>query len=247
MDSLVAFANICDTIHVRLASDLKLAARGPFAEGVILDKNNLVLRAALALKHISNGPAGAELTLTKNLPVAAGIGGGSADAAATIRALIRLWDIHWEDHDFSALALSLGADVPVCLYGRAAFMGGIGDRVKPGPILPPTYLVIVNPGVAVSTPAVFKARIGPYSEPAYGTYQSGSAVELARQLAQPCNDLTAPAISIAPEVGRVLGALDSAEDCLIARMSGSGATCFGMFETNRLASTAASIISEEHP
>ena len=247
LESLVAFANVCDSIRARPAQDLTLAVRGPFAERLILDDNNLVLRAARALQNAANIEEGAQLTLTKNLPVASGIGGGSANAAATIRALVRLWDVQPSNLDFSALALSLGADVPVCLYGRVAFMSGIGEKIQPAPQIPPAYLVIVNPGITVSTPAVFKARKGPYSEPVKKTHESDSLPDFTRQLASRCNDLTAPAIAMAPVIGRVLSSLDSAKDCLIARMSGSGATCFGIFEMESQAKKAASRIEMMHP
>ena len=189
LDSLVAFASVSDRVHVEPAPELSLEIEGLFAEGLVPDEGNLVWRAAKALRAMAEISNGARMTLTKNLPVASGIGGGSADAAATVRALVRLWGVNPATQDLSGLALTLGADVPVCLYGRSAYIRGIGGRIRPGPALPSAYLVLVNPGVAVSTSTVFKARRRPYSLPSPDLDETDDVADFVDQLARRGNDL----------------------------------------------------------
>ena len=247
LDSLVAFASISDYVEVRPGVDLELAIIGPFADELEPNEDNLVLRAARTLQKIGKINNGAKLILTKNLPVAAGIGGGSSNAAATLRALVSLWNLNYSYEELNSIALTLGADVPICLYGRAAFMRGIGERIKSGPILPPANLVIVNPRVRISTPAVFKARQGPFSRPVREPVEFDSIGDLANQLALNDNDLTQPAILIEPVIKAVLAALESANDCLLSRMSGSGGSCFGVFEKECQAAKAAKDIAKRYP
>jgi 4-diphosphocytidyl-2-C-methyl-D-erythritol kinase len=248
LDSLVAFANVHDTISIVDAPGLSLINSGPFGAGLPNDQNNLVLRAARQLQDISGTSQGAEITLTKRLPVASGIGGGSADAAAVIKALVRLWDLHPGQHDLSGLALGLGADVPVCLFGQAAFMSGIGEYLSPVGLLPDVPVVLVNPGVGVSTPAVFKARTGDFSSSAQFEDPPQNLDQLVQLLCDNrTNDLMAPAISLEPVIGETLSAIEAQNGCRFARMSGSGATCFGFFETQSEAEIASQQISAEHP
>ena len=238
LDSLVVFAAVGDVVSVHPAAEISLQIDGPFADDVPGGGDNLVLRAAEALAERTGMQAGAAITLTKNLPVASGIGGGSADAAATIKALVRLWGVHPGTHDLSGLALDLGADVPVCLFGRPAFMGGIGEQLEPAPDLPDAALVLVNPGVAVSTPEVFGARVGVFSSGARFEGESVNAAGLADGLRGGGNDLFAPAMKVAPEIGEVISVIEATDGCLLARMSGSGATCFGLYETMAAADSA---------
>ncbi|HET9147591.1 MAG TPA: 4-(cytidine 5'-diphospho)-2-C-methyl-D-erythritol kinase, partial [Acetobacteraceae bacterium] len=170
-----------------------------------------------------------------NLPVASGIGGGSADAAAALRLLGREWGVAPDP----SLALRLGADVPVCLASRPARMGGIGESLQPAPRLPRFGMVLANPGVPVATPAVFAARQGGFSPPATLPEAWEDARAMARDLAGLGNDLEAPAISLQPAIGAVLEALAGCPGCLLSRMSGSGATCFGLFATEAEAGVAA--------
>ena len=166
LDSLVAFADVADTVTVRPAESLSLTIDGPFAASLAAEpaSDNLVTRAARLLAESAGRPDPAvAITLTKRLPVASGIGGGSADAAATLRALARLWGLGAGHPSLGRLAARLGADVPVCLTGRPAYFGGIGDIVDPAPSLPSCAVVLVNPGIPLSTPAVFKVRSGPFS------------------------------------------------------------------------------------
>lgn len=246
IDSLVAFAAVGDRVAVRPDAELSLHLDGPFATGLTADDDNLVLRAAQALRDAAAIDAGAAITLTKNLPVASGIGGGSADAAAAIKALVRLWGVRPAMHDLSGLALSLGADVPVCLFGRPAFMGGVGDVLEPAPALPALPLVLVNPGRSVSTPDVFRARQGSFGTAAPFETDAVDAMALAALLRERTNDLAAPAIGLVPEITDVLAALEAAEGCLLARMSGSGATCFGLFAAPAAAAAAAARIGRAH-
>ncbi len=198
-----------------------------------------MLRAAARLAEAAGVRAAARLTLEKHLPVASGIGGGSADAAAALRLLARLWRLALPPDAMRRLALSLGADVPVCLDARPARMGGIGEVLTRAPDLPPCGMVLVNPGVAVATPAVFGARRGAFSPPLDLPPAWPDAAAMARDLARAGNDLEAPAIALAPPIGAVLAALAAWPGCLLARMSGSGATCFGLFATPAAARGAA--------
>ena len=223
LDSLAVFAGVGDVLRGEVAGELNLEVCGPFAAGLSGEPDNLVLRAARAL-----GSHGARLVLEKNLPVASGIGGGSADAAAALRLLCRLWRL--APPDLAAIALALGADVPVCLVSRPSRMGGVGERLDATPRLPPCGLVLVNPGVAVATADVFRARRGDWSPPAELPPGWANAALMARDLRALRNDLEPSAIALQPVIGEVISALAAVPGCHLARMSGSGATCFGLFD-----------------
>ena len=242
LDSLVVFAELGDRITAApgQGQGLRLMVTGPQGGGLAADADNLCLRAARAM----SGP-GALITLDKQLPVASGIGGGSADAAATLQVLARLWRAPLPD---AAAVLALGADVPVCLAGRPARMEGVGEVLSPLPPLPAAWLVLVNPGVAVATPAVFRAlerRDNPGLPVALP--RLATAAELAAFLQTQRNDLEAPAMLLAPVIGQALAALSAQPDCLIARMSGSGATCFGLFPDERSATAATAALRRAQP
>ncbi len=247
LNSLVVFAEAGDLLHLAPAEELSLTVEGPFAAALQDAGDNLVLRAARALASAGGVGPGVAMTLTKNLPVASGIGGGSADAAAALRGLARLWDLSLPAEKMEALALSLGADVPVCLRGIPVVMSGIGERLDPVPALPPLWLVLVNPGVGVSTAAVFAGREGGFSEVAEPKLPPLGLPALVDWLAARPNDLEAPARRLAPAVEGVLAALAGTTDCLLARMSGSGATCFGLFEDQAAARHAAEALALQHP
>jgi 4-diphosphocytidyl-2-C-methyl-D-erythritol kinase len=240
LDSLVAFAGVGDVLHAAPADSLTLAVTGPFAPALRVEPDNLVLRAARALAKVAGVAPRAALVLEKHLPVAAGIGGGSADAAAALRLLARLWQVPPADAE---LALSLGADVPVCLAGRPAHMSGVGEVLAPAPRLPPCGLLLVNPGVAVATPAVFRARTGAFSAPLALPEGWADAAAMAADLARLSNDLEPPAVALEPAIGEVLGALRALPGALLARMSGSGATCFALFASAGEARAAAGRIA----
>ena len=240
LDSLVAFADIGDRVAVTPASKLSLAIEGPFAAALTGDpRDNLMWRAAEALARRIGRDPGAVLRLEKNLPVASGIGGGSSDAAATLRALAALWQAPLEETALAELGATLGADVPACLAARPCWLGGIGEAVAPALALPRTGLVLANPGIALPTPAVFKARQGAFSEAARFSTAPADAAALASLLAERRNDLTAAAIGEAPAIAEVLERLAALPGALLARMSGSGATCFALFATENAAAAAA--------
>jgi 4-diphosphocytidyl-2-C-methyl-D-erythritol kinase len=247
LDSLVAFANYGDQIAVAPSDQLKLTIEGPFAEGLSAGADNLVLKAAHLLADFAGVEAKADITLTKNLPIASGIGGGSADAAATLHALTELWGISPSAADLIGVAGELGADVPVCVASVPTFMSGIGEILRPAPALPDCWLVLVNPNEEVSTPKVFAKRQGDFSSvPAFGAIPK-NATELAAILATSRNDLTDSASQVAPVVGNVLAALEATKSQLLTRLSGSGATCFALYGTKEAAETAAKELQKSHP
>ncbi len=244
LDSLAVFAGIGDRLSVSPSDELSLRLTGPFAAGLEAEADNLVLRAARALGELVGiRPTGA-LVLEKNLPVASGIGGGSADAGATLRLLSRVWGIEPAVADRMRIGLRLGADVPVCIASRPAIMTGIGEILTPVPALPPAGLVLLNPGVAISTPAVFRIRSGAFSAPARFPAEGWRSAEaLADSLRATRNDLEQPARALAPVIGDCLNALAAAPGCLLARMSGSGATCFGLFASAEVARVVAASLA----
>lgn len=246
LDSLVAFAGVGDTLDFAPADTIRLEVTGPTA-GQIPEGENIVIKAARLLAAAARVDKGAAIRLTKRLPVAAGIGGGSADAAAALKGLMRLWDVSLSPEALNRLALSIGADVPVCLAGKPMRMMGVGEVLEPAPALPPAWLLLVNPMVPLHTPPVFKARTGPFSAADPLTASPGDAAELAQALAARRNDLTPPAIVIEPVVGEVLAAIAATADCLLPRMSGSGATCFGLYAGEAQARAAAARVVAAHP
>jgi 4-diphosphocytidyl-2-C-methyl-D-erythritol kinase len=249
LESLVVFAQLGDTLTVMPAGDLRLSLTGPFASQLAAENDNLVLRAAYALQAVSVGSQGAHLMLEKNLPIASGMGGGSADAAAALRALRALWNVEISDAELHSIALKLGADVPVCLQSRPAIMRGIGERIVPLAGLPSFWMVLINPGVGISTADIFR-RLDARTftgEDGDATPTLGGLEELLAWLKDNPNDLQAPAISLAPVIGHVLQALQSAGSCRLARMSGAGATCFGLFAGEKDAANAAQRLSSDHP
>lgn len=239
LDSLVVFAGVGDRISVEPADSVSLRVTGPFAAGLAEEADNLVLRAARRLADLCGITPYGALTLEKNLPVASGIGGGSADAAAALRLLCRFWSVNPEPAALADLGNRLGADIPVCLLGRPATMSGTGEVLAPVEDLPPLGIVLVNPGVAVATAAVFRARAGAFSLPLVSSaWANGDS--LIATLRHATNDLESPALALAPEIGAVLARLRGTPGCLLARMSGSGATCFGLFASPAEAADAAS-------
>ena len=234
LDSLAVFAGACDVVRGEVADDLSLTVEGPFGAG-LAGEDNLVLRAARALAAAGAVSAGARLVLDKRLPVASGIGGGSADAAAALRLLSGLWGMAVPPTVLGQIAAELGADVPVCVPSVPARMRGVGELLGTAPVLPPCGMVLVNPGAAVSTPEVFRARTGPFSGPALLPARWPDSAAMARHLANLRNDLEAPAMACCPAIADVLGWLRGQGGCLLARMSGSGATCFGLWEDSAAA------------
>ncbi|MEN3951150.1 4-(cytidine 5'-diphospho)-2-C-methyl-D-erythritol kinase [Iodidimonas sp. SYSU 1G8] len=245
LDSLFVFTDIGDRLSVEPADTLSLALDGPFAGDIPASDDNLVLRAARALSDIA-GPArqGALIRLTKNLPVASGIGGGSADAAAALRLLNRVWGLGLLPPALERIGEGLGADIPACVRSIPTQVSGIGEILTDAAPLPPCWVVLVNPGVAVATPAVFRrfdADVTAFRAPA-PLPAADRASALAGALRERHNDLQPPAIALAPVILDVLAALETQDGCLMARMSGSGATCFGLFPDSSSAARAAGIL-----
>jgi len=234
LESLVVFPQIGDRIAMEPSDRPELVLEGPFARD--LDgppESNLILKAVAAFAEAAGIPSpDVRLTLSKRLPVASGIGGGSSDAATTLRLLENLAGSPLPDDTLHRVALSLGADVPVCLRPAPQVMRGVGEDLSPGPQLPDCGIVLVNPKAAVSTPEVFKTmtrRDNP-SMPAVPE-RFDTLERLTDYLGKCRNDMQDPAIQICEGIGDVLSALDADERIQFARMSGSGATCFGLCET----------------
>jgi 4-diphosphocytidyl-2-C-methyl-D-erythritol kinase len=252
LDSLAVFGPAADTVEAAPGpAGVTLAVAGPEAAALTAEGDNLVLRAAQALARAAGRDLpGVALHLTKRLPVASGIGGGSADGAATLRLLNRVWGLGLDGASLARLALALGADGPVCVGAPLpARMAGIGEVLSPAPRMPPAALLLANPRHAVPTPAVFAARAAsgvgfsaPAALPAAGW---ADAAALAQDMARLRNDLEAAAIGLCPPIGTVLSALAALPGCLLARMSGSGATCFGLFADAAAASRGAARLPGE--
>lgn len=245
LESLVVFASIGDRLIAEPADALTLDVTGPFAAGLADEPNNLVLRAARALSERLGAPRGARLTLEKRLPVASGIGGGSADAAATLLALNDFWEGELEGAELAAIGQSLGADIPVCLASVPSMMRGLGERLEPLEALPSLGVLLVNPRVAVPTGDVFRRLAAPPlgELPAPQSPPCGDRDALIRWLEGQGNDLQAPAIGSAAIIGDVLNEMTALPGALLTRMSGSGATCFSLFEDKPAAETARNIIA----
>lgn len=247
LDSLIVFAETGDYLSVSASNDLVLDIDGPFSAGLKHEADNLVLRAARGLAKTAGIEPRARIRLTKNLPIASGIGGGSADAAAALRALMQFWQLDIDLPALRDLALRLGADVPVCLDGSPSFIGGIGEEIIPAGQLPPAWLVLVNPRVPTPTPQVFKARRGGFSAEARWSAPPADAAALATYLQGRRNDLTEAAVTVAPVIRDVLSVIEATRDCLLARLSGSGATCYGLYADAAAAENAAAEIRRRHP
>ncbi len=257
LDTLVGFASICDSIEVCRASDNArpetLEITGRFASAIPLGPDNLVLKAAALLRrHAAQSAKGrpplTRIILEKNLPPASGIGGGSADAAATLRVLNRFWQLELSLDELIALSSNLGADIALCLHSRMLRALGIGDQIKPVSGLPVIPAVLVNAGINLETPTVFEALEEKSNAPALAFPSAARDQNTLIEFLATCrNDLQAPAIKIVPEINEVLSALARQQGCKLARMSGSGATCFGLFEKRDAANRAAEEISGGNP
>lgn len=247
LDSLTAFAAFGDRVTLHEHDRLELALSGQFAVPLAAEPDNLVLRATRRLAACAGRAATVRIMLEKRLPVAAGLGGGSADAAAALRGLNRLWRLRMASADLADLAAGLGADVPVCLAGRTARMRGVGEQVEPWDVLPPLAVLLVNPNLPLATTAVFGA-LEAIGEPARRgwppPHEPDAFVEWLRAGA---NHLEAPAARLLPPIRDMLATLVAQKSCTLARMSGSGATCFGLFATAAARDAAAAAIGRARP
>lgn len=252
LESLVVFSPDGDGLEMEKAAFDSFSIDGTFAAALGGEEDNLVVRARNALRTVYGEAIGAtSIRLTKNLPVSSGIGGGSGDAAAALAGLMDLWECPAEQQKLSRLALTLGADVPMCLAGLQRqctfFAGGIGEELEALENFPALHLVLVNPVIAVSTAAVFGALTERYNPQL--VFERRSAYTLADVVAlleNSCNDLYKPACQYAPVLEGVLDCLH-ANGALFARMSGSGATCFGLYPTQSAAEAAAGAIRRQKP
>jgi 4-diphosphocytidyl-2-C-methyl-D-erythritol kinase len=251
LESLVVFAGFGDQLTFHAWPSLDLAVSGPTAgqSGAVAD--NLVLRAAKALADKVPGLTVGRFALTKELPAGAGLGGGSADAAAALRLLAETNGLKLDDPRVIAVARTTGADVPVCLDPRPRVMRGIGDILSTPLTLPKLGIIIVHPGIAMPTPPVFKA-LGLAPGERCASVGASSPVPQEREallawLAGERNDLEPPAIGIAPAIAEVIRALAALPGCRLARMSGSGSACFGLFDTEEAAAAAVPGLAQAHP
>jgi len=245
LESLVAFADVADTLTLEPGSTDGLEMSGPFAGKSGPVDDNLVLKSLAELRRRVAGLKGGRFRLEKNLPVAAGIGGGSADAAAALRLLAKANGIALDDTSLMAAAQAIGADVPVCLDSRPRIMRGIGEALSEPLGLVPIPAVLVNPGVALVTRAVFEKFKGAHLSAGLADVatKAGALIDL---LKQQDNDLTDAATACAPVVGQVLAALRATQGSALVRMSGSGATCFALFDSRDEAEVAAQRLGSEH-
>ncbi|QLC24333.1 4-(cytidine 5'-diphospho)-2-C-methyl-D-erythritol kinase [Parasphingopyxis algicola] len=242
IETLFAFCEDGDVLEAEPADGLGLTIDGPFADGLSAGDGNLVIQAAERLRAERAPEAGARIRLTKNLPIASGIGGGSADAAATLRLLTRLWDLPADDPSLAAIAARLGADVPACLLSRTCRGDGKGDDLVPVELADTagSAVLLVNPGVAVPTGPVFAGWDG--------QDRGGLSLDDPPRLDSAWrNDLAAPARAAYPAIGDVLTALEARSAARFVRMSGSGATCFALFDGDADRDAAAETIARGHP
>ncbi len=250
LESLVVFADVCDELHFSPASEDSLVLEGPFAG--LVDGENLVMKAKRAVASWLGVEISGHFRLHKNIPVAAGLGGGSSDAAATIRALLKVYDGASDARRFLERSAKIGADVPVCLHNGAAWMCGLGERVTPVQELAPLPAILVNPRLKLSTADVFRtlnaAPLPPGSDETPPVFKPWKDAEGAAMfLMEGRNDLEAPAIALEPAVERVLDTLRRLDGCLLSRLSGSGPTCFGLFPSQEAAANAAQEIARAYP
>ena len=248
LDMLVIFTAFGDSIQCAQTDQDAFHVDGPMAEGVPLDERNIVLKARDYIRSLYPDYAcpPVSITLTKHLPSASGIGGGSADAAATLRALLKLWALPEERIKLEALAQHIGADVPMCYVSKPLIARGIGEDIqsidKP---LPDFAIVLVNCGEEISTPLIFKTLTKKTYPPLEALPDPQTLDALTEYLRTTRNDLTAPAMSLCANIACSLDALDKA-GARFSRMSGSGATCFGIFENHEDAQRAAITIQQQH-
>jgi 4-diphosphocytidyl-2-C-methyl-D-erythritol kinase len=248
LDSLVTFTRFGDRIGVSPAEVDAFSLSGPFAGPLSQTDDNLVIRARDLLREAALAAGGdappVHIHLEKNMPVASGIGGGSADAAATLRCLARLWDVR--SVDLAALGLRLGADVPMCILSRPLVARGIGEALTSVPGLPAFALVLVNPLTGVSTPAIFRALQNKDNAPLDLAAAPADENAWIAMLDSARNDLAAPARALCPEIADIETAL-TATGARLVRMSGSGATCFGLYRDPDEAERAATTLAAQHP
>ncbi|MDG1996002.1 MAG: 4-(cytidine 5'-diphospho)-2-C-methyl-D-erythritol kinase [Emcibacteraceae bacterium] len=246
LDSVVVFADCGDELFVEKSDELTLTITGPFAQDLSTGPDNLVLKAAQLICNECNVKPNLKFHLVKNIPVASGIGGGSADAAAALKLTVQALALDIEPIRLEKIALSIGADVPVCLRSETTRMMGIGDLLSPLPLKEPLFGILVNSGVTVSTPIIFKE----YANAKYDYDQRGNtmpshvAIDF---LKDSHNSLERIAAEIEPNIDLTLQKINNTDDVMLSRMSGSGATCFGVYSTREKATSASQMIKNNYP
>lgn len=248
LDSIIFFVSFCDRLSFRIDKKLSLEISGPFGDPLENGRNNLVIQAAEAFTKECKLNTGVAISLEKNIPVSAGLGGGSANAAVTLLALNELYKTGLTFASLAEIGLSIGADVPVCLFGETARVQGIGEKIQPF-VFPHKFgVVLINPGVPVSTARVFSRFDSGFSEfMSADTLSELSAMQNFGAFKALKNDLEPPAKQLCPEISRVLAALRSEDDCIVSGLSGSGPTCFGLFRTAEEAERVAKRIRQQNP
>lgn len=248
LESLVAFCDVADRLTAEPSCELSMEITGPFSSALKQEQDNLILRAARELQKAAGVPKGVRLTLEKHIPVGAGLGGGSADAAASLRLLPKFWGVEIEREQLESIALGLGADVPACLDSRPSLMQGIGERLTPVSLPAPLPLLLVNPRIPVSTAEIFHAIAGkPFTSPLTIPRYWESSEALLSWLADTGNDLQEAAIKKVPVISQALSLLKQQQGSKLARMSGSGATCFAVFHDETAAQKAQAVVKQTHP
>jgi 4-diphosphocytidyl-2-C-methyl-D-erythritol kinase len=252
LDSLVVFTKFGDELGFEAADMDGLVIDGPFALVLSSDDpaKNLVAKARTAMRNYGlsegNSCPPVKIRLTKNLPIASGIGGGSSDAAAALLGLAQFWGLEVTADALAEIGIRLGADVPMCLQGQPLFARGVGDEIEIVPQFPELHLVLVNPGVGVSTPEVFERLETKTNTPLDPYSYNPSVEEFCDWLLRQRNDLEKPALNIQPIIGKALDALNQC-GAVLARMSGSGATCFGIYRDAQSAEVAVEMIARDTP
>lgn len=256
LDSLVNFADIGDDILIQKAEHFAFDIEGPFAKEFPTDarkatdeSSNLIVKAVFALAKKLERLPDFKITLTKNLPLASGIGGGSSNAAAAIWGMLQWWGLSDKNNSdwLSDIFMQLGADVPVCYACQPALMRGIGNIITPAPPMPEMNILLVNPLIPCSTPEIFSAVKPPYTDEIILPQNFSTQQQLIDFLKKQKNDLTAPACEAVSDIHTILKSLKAVENCKLARLSGSGATCFGLFTSRAEAQNAAAALKEKHP
>lgn len=245
VESLVAFTEYGDEISVEPASSLSLEINGPFADG-LRTENNLVMKAAKALQAHAPG-RGARMTLTKNLPVGAGLGGGSSDAAAALKTLAKHWGITLSAAQIETITQSLGSDVPVCYAATPAWVSGIGENIIPVKINVPLWAILCNPRMGLLTADVYQRFSGTFAKPGQPPASIDSLYDLQHYLAPAKNMLEPAAFASVPVLQDMLSVIATTPSCLLARMSGSGATCFGLYASRPQAEQAVGLLQQRYP
>nr|WP_276515118.1 4-(cytidine 5'-diphospho)-2-C-methyl-D-erythritol kinase [Pseudemcibacter aquimaris] len=248
LDSLVVFTEFGDELYIEKSDSLSLDITGPFSNGLTVNEDNLVLRAAKLIAEEAKIQPNFKFHLVKNLPVSSGIGGGSSDAAAAIKLIIELFNLEISDERLNEIGLKLGADIPVCLLGQTSHMSGIGEKLVPFDIKDDLYLLLVNPSISVSTPEIFKEYKIENHEFDKERHFSKNEVHLPfilDALNNSHNSLQSAAVSKKSVIQDVISAIDTTEGLLLSRMSGSGATCFGIYSSEKDCHNAYELIIKE--